>query len=326
MSNLSRAFLRQKLAIALIVFLSVQGAAFVGTLVASYISQQDALSEVLQRISLDTSRLDLGNDELNSVPNRPDIAHYIDSLNTYLIDKSMPLQLVSINGIKGDKDPFTFSNTVSSELLSNEQKVTLALSKPPLYSGLSVSYLALFSVLCWLLLPTRKQRLKGAQAHSGNEKSETPNQHNSQNNQPVKNVVINLKTKTLSLEGEEESIVLQNKPLCFYIALLKYCAKHPNSHLNHQQAIPEELLKLANDAFAKLIELGHTKRKRPDFSANLDKTLSEIRAVLDELFIALPQQKQKYYPPRAQGEGSRSKQHSYALTQLNKGDVTFIEN
>jgi hypothetical protein len=74
----------------------------------------------------------------------------------------------------------------------------------------------------------------------------------------------------------------------------------------------------------RLMELGHTKRKRPDFNANLDKTLSEIRAALDEVFAGYSEEKTRYYPPRAQGEGSRSKQHSYALPVLHHADIQII--
>jgi hypothetical protein len=83
---------------------------------------------------------------------------------------------------------------------------------------------------------------------------------------------------------------------------------------------------LANKSFGRLIELGHTKRKRPDFNANLDKTLSEIRAALDEVFAGYTEEKEIYYPPRAQGEGSRSKQHSYALSEIKLEDIEIIGN
>ena len=72
------------------------------------------------------------------------------------------------------------------------------------------------------------------------------------------------------------------------------------------------------------MDLGHTKRKRPDFNANLDKTLSEIRAALDEVFAGYSEEKAKYCPPRAQGEGSRSKQHSYALPRLYAHEIEVI--
>ena len=90
--------------------------------------------------------------------------------------------------------------------------------------------------------------------------------------------------------------------------------------------MPTELLALANKSFGRLIELGHTKRKRPDFNANLDKTLSEVRAALDEVFVRYSKEKETYYPPRAQGEGSRSKQHSYALPSIREEDIEIVGN
>jgi len=63
-----------------------------------------------------------------------------------------------------------------------------------------------------------------------------------------------------------------------------------------------------------------------DFNANLDKTLSEIRAALDEVFSSFSEEKETYYPPRAQGEGSRSKQHSYAIPSIKQEDITIIGN
>ena len=101
---------------------------------------------------------------------------------------------------------------------------------------------------------------------------------------------------------------------------------NPEQALPPHKDVPGDLIILANKTFGRLIELGHTKRKRPDFNANLDKTLSEIRAALDEVFNGYSVEKERYYPPRAQGEGSRSKQHSYALTQLSLEDVEIIGN
>jgi hypothetical protein len=70
--------------------------------------------------------------------------------------------------------------------------------------------------------------------------------------------------------------------------------------------------------------VGNTKRKRPDFGANLDKTLSEIRSVLDEVFQHHVQAKELFYPPKAQGEGSRSKMHNYALANNDPLRIEFI--
>ena len=92
----------------------------------------------------------------------------------------------------------------------------------------------------------------------------------------------------------------------------------------HHEPIPELLLDYADSTFKKLMDLGHTKRRQPDFSNNLDKTLSEIRAALDEVFETCPLEKNQFYPPKAQGEGSRTKKHSYAIESLDEKSLIFI--
>ena len=44
------------------------------------------------------------------------------------------------------------------------------------------------------------------------------------------------------------------------------------------------------------------------------------------MFSAYNVEKEAYYPPRAQGEGSRSKQHSYALPPIKEEDIEIIGN
>ena len=85
--------------------------------------------------------------------------------------------------------------------------------------------------------------------------------------------------------------------------------------------MPEEVVELANKYFHRLVELGHTVRKRPNFNNSLEKTLSEIRAALDEVLSEYPEQKEIYYPPKAFGEGSRSRLHSYGLVNIDKGNI-----
>src|SRR5690606_20984076 len=135
---------------------------------------------------------------------------------------------------------------------------------------------------------------------------------------PVNNLVLDLSRKELSLTNTDTRVALANKPLCFYAALLDYCQDHPHVRLCQHKLLPAELVELADNYFLRLVALGHTIRKRPDFNNNLEKNLSEIRAALDELFTAAPELKAFYYPPKARGEGSRSKTHSFALTQLPK--------
>ena len=103
---------------------------------------------------------------------------------------------------------------------------------------------------------------------------------------------VHAKDKTLSNRVDDKVVALQNKPLCFYTALVKFCIEYPNQPLPPHKDVPHELMILANKSFGRLIELGHTKRKRPDFNANLDKTLSEIRAALDEVFAGFTEEKE----------------------------------
>ena len=94
--------------------------------------------------------------------------------------------------------------------------------------------------------------------------------------------------------------------------------------LNQNKDVPEELLTLANKYFYRLVELGHTIRKRPNFTNSLEKTLSEIRAALDEVWQEQPEIKETYYPPKAHGEGSRSRLHHYGLKAIEIADIEVI--
>lgn len=309
--------MKKKYLIAFSIWLAIQCSALLGTLFSTSISQHDAIAGVLQRISLDTLKLDLGNDDLPAVANNNDIQQYIRKINDYLTEQSIPLSVLSINSIT-TKEARPLGRLVNSTLLTNEQSVEILISAEPLYFSFTFSFAALAAAMAFILL-SKTNIARAPQLPS---------------NKPIQTILanddvalyINLKQKTLYSTPKSKPVVLQNKPFCFYVALLRYCINHPSAHLSHQQPLPEELSKTANETFAHLIELGHTKRKRPDFTANLDKTLSEIRASLDEVFAEMPKEKRRYYPPRAQGEGSRSKQHSYALLALEKSDVIFIEN
>ena len=117
---------------------------------------------------------------------------------------------------------------------------------------------------------------------------------------------------------------LANKPLCFYTALIEFCIAHPDILLNQNKELPSELITLANKYFLRLTELGHTIRKRPNFSNSLEKTLSEIRAALDEIFVDDVELKALLFPPKAHGEGSRSKLHHYGLKLQNMELVEII--
>ena len=288
-------------------------------LTAQYFSYQSsihrALDNVQRRISLDSAFLDVGNKTLNTPVNQLAIYRYMQRLNSTLKQKDFPILVKSIQGVETNSEDFTqYTSEISSRFINAEQDIIVKLrSRTPL-SVLTFSWTALFASLVIAPLfvistKTRKARREFEEV--------TP---------PTPRLIINLKDKTISNGIDDKVVTLQNQPLCFYTALVRYCIDFPDNPLPPHKDVPSELLILANKSFGRLIELGHTKRKRPDFNANLDKTLSEIRAALDELFLSYNEEKEKYYPPRAQGEGSRSKQHSYALPPIKEEDIEIIGN
>ena len=138
-------------------------------------------------------------------------------------------------------------------------------------------------------------------------------------------LIVDLQNKTLAAScAVDKTVALANKPLCFYLALVEFCIEHPDVVLNQNKDVPEELLTLANKYFYRLVELGHTIRKRPNFTNSLEKTLSEIRAALDEVWQDQLEIKETYYPPKAHGEGSRSRLHHYGLKAIEIADIEVI--
>jgi hypothetical protein len=299
-----------------LLFASFHFIALIGQYVAFKADIHEAKDRVERRISLDSAFLDVGNDTLNTPVNQFAIYRYIDRLNKALQEESYPVLVSHIQEVGTRSQNFDEYPVVSSTLLMNaEQHIVIELRSMSPLSGLGFSWFALGASI--IVLPLFALATKRRRKSSLAEEEVLP---------PVPKLIINLKDKTLSNGIDEKAVALQNKPLCFYTALVKYCIENPSHPLPPHKDVPHELLVLANKSFGRLIELGHTKRKRPDFNANLDKTLSEIRAALDEVFSAYSEEKEIYYPPRAQGEGSRSKQHSYALPDIKLEDIEIIGN
>ncbi len=285
--------------------------------VASTLTHHQALDELELRISLDAAYLDVGNAALNTPVNTAAVQRYLARLNSALYNAEYPLMVAALQSVEYSGElPGAFTSRQTLKLTNSEQAIVIDVAMRSAMSELTFSPLALLFSL--VLMPLyirisgrrRRRELKIAQ-------EEVP---------PTPLLIIDLKDKTLGNGVNDVKVVLQNKPLCFYTALVRYCMENPSEPLQHHKDVPVELLNLANKVFGRLIELGHTKRKRPDFNANLDKTLSEVRAALDEVFADFTAEKERYYPPRAQGEGSRSKQHSFALTSLSPEDVEIIGN
>lgn len=286
---------------------------------AQYLSQKTtihtALDKIERRISLDSAFLDVGNKTLNTPVNQYAIYRYLNRLNNHLKAEGYPVIVSNIQGIFLTPEQLSdYPVLVTTTLTNAEQTITVEMRRKTIDSFFSFSWVALITALLvapiFAITSQRKLRRKMIEEILP----------------PTPKLIINLQDKTISNGIDDKVVTLQNKPLCFYTALVKYCIAHPNESLPPHKDVPSELMALANKCFGRLIELGHTKRKRPDFNANLDKTLSEIRAALDEVFSSFNEEKENYYPPRAQGEGSRSKQHSYALPEITAEDIEIIGN
>ncbi len=298
------------------VWLVLQLMASIGQVTAGWLATHRALDSIERRVSLDQAYIDIGNIALGTPVNQTAVERYINRTNDTLTQLDSPARIRQLQNIGADAVGPAFADPHQLTLLTSEQTLTIdALAKPlSAYLSVSTPAFALFLGLIPLRIYTYRRRRQRAR-------------HQADLDMPVEPaLVINLNHKTLGNGVDDTQVTLQNKPLCFYTALVQYCIENPGAPLQHHQQVPDALLEKANRAFTRLIELGHTKRKRPDFNANLDKTLSEIRAALDEVFFAYNEHKELYYPPRAQGEGSRSRQHSYALPAIDQQDVEIIGN
>ncbi len=276
------------------------------------------IAQIEKQIALDLPLLDLSNELLKHSGNKVAIQHYIQTVNTHI--QGTGIEVISIvpehefiSSLKTDE--------FIRKLNSNNSVVFIVLSlKQPHFSHTRVTVYILLFVVSALIIVMIKQ----AEIYQRNKKLITEQEPSTLESKPLI-LVINLKSKTLSSSYyPEQEVALANKPLCFYLALVEFCTNNPEIKLNHNKNVPEELLELANKYFYRLVELGHTIRKRPNFNNSLEKTLSEIRAALDDVLNDCPEQKELYYPPKAFGEGSRSRMHSYGLVNVNQGNIEII--
>ncbi|MCQ8878639.1 hypothetical protein NQT69_11560 [Pseudoalteromonas shioyasakiensis] len=283
------------------------------------VTLQQQVVQIEKRIALDLPRLDLSNIFLKHSGNSAAITSYIERLN-----EEIPSSIVRVNTI-GD---ISISNGVTphievikKQLLTSDSNVSVIFFIEHRFWQLRDVFAAL---LCTLIagafgfwaVTIERSKLGIISARKEAEQKALP--------EPLK-LVVDLNTKTLANNHTPTATVaLANKPLCFYLALIEFCIENPDVLLNQNKNVPEELIEIANKYFYRLIELGHTIRKRPNFTNSLEKTLSEIRAALDEVLIDYPESKDIYYPPKAHGEGSRSRLHSYGLNQINCNDIEVI--
>ena len=275
--------------------------------------------QIEKRIALDLPLLDLSNELLKHSGNKAALLNYIQTLNTF-IDRT-GIEVVAITPLhEFDASLKTYTEFIR-ELNSNNGVVFIVFSlRQPYFTGDVIAIYGMLFILSILLT----YLIKLAYIKKSDEKQVVHAESNTTESKPL-TLIIDLKSKTLSSSVSlEHQVALANKPLCFYLALVEYCTNNPEIKLNHNKNVPEELIELANKYFYRLVELGHTVRKRPNFNNSLEKTLSEIRASLDDVLNDCPEQKGLYYPPKAFGEGSRSRMHSYGLANVGQGNIEII--
>ncbi|PAX99534.1 hypothetical protein CKO50_20185 [Pseudoalteromonas sp. HM-SA03] len=284
-----------------------------------YISQSIETNRILKqqkeavalRVAIDMNRLPVADPFLHYAGNETELREYINSLNTVLEAQDARLTVLDINTSGAGQGEKSEVLTLSAPHRNFYVAVSLDDSKPKFtfIFPLIMAFMAV-ATISWI----RKKGLSD-QRH-GIQTSEKL---------PEFKLVVDLYSKTMTSNRDKlVSVQLANKPLCFYLALVEFCEVNPDTILNQNKEMPKELLDLADKYFYRLVELGHTIRKRPNFTNSLEKTLSEIRAALDEVLDAFPEKKVLFYPPKAHGEGSRSKLHSYGLSGVKKSDIDII--
>lgn len=275
--------------------------------------------QIEKQIALDLPLLDLSNELLKHSGNKAALLNYIQTLNTFI--DSTGIQVVAVTPQHEFDTSLKTPTEFIRELNSNNGVVFIVLSlRQPHFTGDVVVIYGMLFILSILLT----YLIKLAYIKKSDEKQVVHAESNTTESKPL-TLIIDLKSKTLSSSVSlEHQVALANKPLCFYLALVEYCTNNPEIKLNHNKNVPEELIELANKYFYRLVELGHTVRKRPNFNNSLEKTLSEIRAALDDVLNDCPEQKGLYYPPKAFGEGSRSRMHSYGLANVGQGNIEII--
>lgn len=297
-------FTRIHLAFLLLTYVLLQAAFSSGVMLQRQFNIERAVLAVENRICLDLPRLPLPNLALNTAGNPPQVQAYLQKLNRALTDQALPLRVYSLQGISPVAASRSSGEQIQRSLQAPEQNLQLQLDLLPLRLWDQLSFYPCFLALALLVLIRPYLKFKPARTAT--------------NRQPC-SLQLDLQHKKLLVAETGNSVPLANKPLCFYAALLHFCANNPQASLLQNKPLPESLLLMADKYFLYLVSLGHTIRKRPDFTANLEKMLSEIRSALDELLGEDSRSKAIYYPPKALGEGARSKLHNFALERLSEG-------
>lgn len=301
-------------------FCALQLAYFFGMSLQRDFNLERSILAVENRVSLDLPRLSLPNPALNLAGNPAQVREYLQKLNSLLIEQNLSVRVSSLQQFDAqllpDANVQVAGEQSHSHVLVERQlqlpgqiiSLKLGICQPTLWQSASVYPLLASLLLVFLLSPyLQRKPASGAENVVAIQARSV-------------GLVLDLENKCIAVRGTDYKVELANKPLCFYAALLNYCQQHPGVRLCQHAILPDELLTLANQYFMRLVVLGHTIRKRPDFDANLEKMLSEIRAALDELFVDHPESKTLFYPPKALGEGSRSKMHNFALSRLSEAE------
>jgi len=263
-----------------------------------------ALESLQSRIALDASYLDLEDIAETSNTDNPVVQNYLEKTNKQLEALNYPIRLTNLNNFS---DKRKFQHPVQFLNMSGTRKQVkigyVEVTSPFKYWTLLLP-LAFYSICLFLWLRSGSNDTD-AQEDVIEEVVTLPK------------LVVDLHNRTLFLDQTKEHVVsLSNKPLCFYLAMLKYSCSTDDPKLFQNKQLPESFVEMANSYFFRLMELGHSRRKKPDFENNIEKMLSEIRTALDDILSATPELKEFYYPQKALGEGSRSRLHNFALTQI----------
>lgn len=307
MLNVSR---NKIILLACFVFVVLQTTYGVSKLFSINKAKQDLSVLIENRIAKDLIRLPLPDITKSSAGNALAIKQYINTFNEKMMHLPLAPKLLAIQS--DDYEWQSSRQLISHSFQTPNKTITFVYSVKRVSFWDYFSLAALLTSLGFCFLIAYRYKLKSAKQIVTVE----------QDNEERARLVIDLEKKLLINSRTHASVPLANKPLCFFTALIEYCVLHPDVLLNQNKDLPEELVVLSNKYFYRLTELGHTIRKRPNFSNSLEKTLSEIRAALDEILLDDLPLKEMFFPPKAHGEGSRSKLHHYGLKNI---DAEFVE-
>ena len=302
----------KQILLCILVFLVFQLAYGVAKRINLVNAEYQLTQHIENRIAKDLNRLPLPDPNKSSAGNDLAVANYITALNEKLMHHPLLPKVLAIQS--NNYDVGSNRKVITHQFSTPTQVVRFAFSLKKLGLFDYFSWLALIASIGFYFLVNYRYDLK---LTKNNLVVESIDEERAR-------LVIDLEQKLLINSRTHTSVPLANKPLCFYTALIEYCMAQPDVLLNQNKELPDELVSLANKYFYRLTELGHTIRKRPNFSNSLEKTLSEIRAALDEILLDDIELKDMLYPPKAHGEGSRSKLHHYGLRNVDTDQVEII--